>query len=105
MAEVLADPALEAAWRKEVDGMRARIHAMRTALFEAGKAEGVDMSFAVKQKGMFSFTGLAPEEMDVLREEHAVYGVRNGRICIAGLNLRNVSVAAKAIADVIKSRQ
>ena len=46
--------------------MRARIHAMRTALFEAGKAEGVDMSFAVKQKGMFSFTGLAPEEMDVL---------------------------------------
>ena len=73
--------------------------------FEAGKAEGVDMSFAVKQKGMFSFTGLAPEEMDVLREEHAVYGVRNGRICIAGLNLRNVSVAAKAIADVIKSRQ
>ena len=105
VAEVLADPALEAAWRKEVDGMRARIHAMRTALFEAGKAEGVDMSFAVKQKGMFSFTGLAPEEMDVLREEHAVYGVRNGRICIAGLNLRNVSVAAKAIADVIKSRQ
>lgn len=105
VAEVLADPALEAAWRKEVDGMRARIHAMRTALFEAGKAEGVDMSFAVKQKGMFSFTDLAPEEMDVLREEHAVYGVRNGRICIAGLNLRNVSVAAKAIADVIKSRQ
>ena len=54
---------------------------------------------------MFSFTGLAPEEMDALREEHAVYGVRNGRICVAGLNMKNVATAAKAIAAVIKARK
>lgn len=104
VSEVLGDPELEASWRKEVDAMRARVHAMRTALFEAGKAEGVDMSFAIQQKGMFSFTGLTPEEMDKLRIEHGVYGVRNSRICIAGLNLRNVGPAAKAIAAVIRER-
>lgn len=104
VAEVLGDPELEAAWRRTVDEMRARIHAMRTALFEAGAREGVDMSFAVKQKGMFSFTGLSAEEMDALRVEHGVYGVRNGRICVAGLNNANVGAAAAAIASVIRAR-
>ena len=84
--------------------MRARILAMRSELFEAGKAEGEDFSFAIRQHGMFSFTGLTPEEMDELREKHGVYGVRNGRICIAGLNMRNVAYVAKSIAAVLKNR-
>lgn len=104
VAEVLGDPELEASWRREVDAMRARILAMRSELFEAGKAEGEDFSFAIRQHGMFSFTSLTPEEMDELREKHGVYGVRNGRICIAGLNMRNVAYVAKSIAAVLKNR-
>ncbi len=104
VAEVLGDPELEASWRKEVDGMRARIVGMREALYAAGKAEGLDFSFAIKQHGMFSFTGLGAEEMDLLREKYGVYGVRNGRICIAGLNHRNVEYVAKSLAAVFKAR-
>ena len=53
---------------------------------------------------MFSFTGLGAEEMDLLREKYGVYGVRNGRICIAGLNHRNVEYVAKSLAAVFKAR-
>lgn len=104
VAEVLGDPELKKRWFKDVVEMHDRICEMRRALAEAGEAEGADLSFATKQKGMFSFTGLTPEEMDRLREEFAVYGVRNGRICVAGLNHRNVGYVAKAMAAVLKAR-
>jgi aromatic-amino-acid transaminase len=39
--------------------------------------------------------------VDRLREEHAVYLIRSGRICVAGLNSRNVEAAAAAMATVI----
>ena len=104
VAEVLGDAELVKSWKKDVVEMHDRIREMRRALEEAGRAEGADLSFATKQKGMFSFTGLTPEEMDRLREEFAVYGVRNGRICVAGLNHRNVGHVAKALAAILKAR-
>ena len=40
-----------------------------------------------------------------LREEHAVYLLRSGRMCIAGLNQRNVPAVVEAIADVVASKR
>ena len=76
---------------------------MRKAFAEAGKAHGADLSFVLRQKGMFSFTGLT-SRMVRLREEFAVYGVENGRICVAGLTTKNVDYAAKAFAKVLADR-
>ena len=104
VAEVLADPELEARWRKEVDEMRERMVLMRRLFAEAGERHGVDLSFVVGQKGMFSFTGFTKEMMAELREKHAVYGVVNGRICVAGLNHGNVEYAAEAFAKVLAAR-
>ena len=101
VAEVLADPELEARWRKEVDEMRERMVLMRRLFAEAGERHGVDLSFVVGQKGMFSFTGFTKEMMTELREKYAVYGVANGRICVAGLNRGNVEYAAEAFAKVL----
>ena len=39
---------------------------------------------------MFSYTGLGAAQVDRLREEFAVYLVRSGRMCVAGLNRGNV---------------
>jgi aromatic-amino-acid transaminase len=50
---------------------------------------------------MFSYTGLSAAQVDRLREEHAVYLIRSGRICVAGLNTHNVEAAAQAMATVI----
>ena len=104
VAEVLADPELEARWRKEVDEMRERMVLMRRLFAEAGERHGVDLSFVVGQKGMFSFTGFTKEMMTELREKYAVYGVANGRICVAGLNRGNVEYAAEAFAKVLAAR-
>lgn len=104
VAEVLADPELEARWRKEVDEMRERMVLMRRLFAEAGERHGVDLSFVVGQKGMFSFTGFTKEMMTELREKYAVYGVANGRICVAGLNRGNVEYAAEAFARVLAGR-
>ena len=84
--------------------LRRRVEAMRAELSAALKREGAEIPALDRQKGMFSFTGLTADEMKTLREEFAVYGVSNGRICIAGLNLRNVGPAAHAIAEVLKRR-
>jgi aromatic-amino-acid transaminase len=50
---------------------------------------------------MFSYTGLSAEQVDRLRDEHAVYLVRSGRLCVAGLNADNVGRTAQAIAAVL----
>ena len=42
--------------------------------------------------GMFSFTGLKPEQVDKLAQKASIYLTRDGRISMAGLNDSNVEV-------------
>lgn len=100
VAEILDDPELKQLWLSEVNGMRARIRAMRTLFADKGAEVGLDLSYAKHQNGMFSFTGLSGEQMDRLREDWGVYGVRNGRFCMAGLNEHNVDLVIRAIRAV-----
>lgn len=44
------------------------------------------------QIGMFSFTGLKPEQVDALAEKAHIYLTRDGRISMAALNETNVVV-------------
>lgn len=101
--EVLNDAALNQQWQGEVKEMRERIIKMRSILKdELTKAlPDRDFSYLVNQKGMFSYTGLTAEQVDILREEYAIYLVRSGRICVAGLNMNNVYTVAKAMAEVL----
>lgn len=100
---VLTDPAKYAHWLSELDSMRNRIKSMRKALADEMVAVGAkrDFSFVTRQNGMFSFTGLSPEQVDRLAAEFGIYAVRNGRICICGLNTRNVGYVARSIAAVL----
>jgi len=103
VARVLAEPALNAAWVAELDAMRERIRQMRQRLHDvlAARVPGRDFSYFLTQRGMFSYTGLSAEQVDVLRERHGVYLVRSGRMCVAGLNSGNVEPTAEAIAAVL----
>ncbi|PXX44660.1 aromatic amino acid transaminase [Aquitalea magnusonii] len=103
-AAVMNDPALFALWQTEVAQMRVRIKAMRQQLFAvlSARLPGRDFSYFTTQQGMFSYTGLSPEQVDRLREEFAVYLVRSGRMCVAGLNSRNVDYVAQAMASVLE---
>ena len=104
VATILNDPALFKQWGEELDAMRVRIRQMRVQLHAivSAKVPGRDFSYFLTQRGMFSYTGLSPAQVDRLREEFGVYLVRSGRICVAGLNSRNVERTAQAMAEVLK---
>jgi aromatic-amino-acid transaminase len=104
VAAVLTSPELRQMWEDELAGMRERIRTMRTGLVDALKAQGVaqDFSFVVKQRGMFSYTGLSAAQVEVLKQEFGIYAVGTGRICLAALNSHNLGYVAKAIAQVVK---
>jgi len=51
---------------------------------------------------MFSYSGLSKPQVARLREEHAIYAVDSGRICVAALNQRNLGKVAAAVADVVR---
>ena len=103
VAHVLGDADLRLLWEAELAAMRQRILAMRGALHArlVALAPGRDFGYLLSQRGMFSYTGLSAEQVDQLREAHAVYLIRSGRICLAGLNTGNVERTAVAMAAVL----
>ena len=103
VAKVLTDPALRAMWEGEVAQMRERIQGMRRQLHDvlAARLPGRDFSYFLTQRGMFSYTGLTAGQADRLKDEFGVYILRSGRMCVAGLNTRNVETTAAAMAAVL----
>ncbi|CAG9184422.1 MULTISPECIES: amino acid aminotransferase [Cupriavidus] len=103
VATVLNSPELRAMWEEELAEMRDRIKLMRHALVDKLAAKGVktDFSFVKAQRGMFSYSGLTSAQVDRLRNEHGIYAVGTGRICVAALNSRNIDAVVDAIAAVL----
>lgn len=101
---VLSDPTLRAQWEGEVAEMRERINTMRHLFVETLNEKGVerDFSFIARQRGMFSFSGLNPEQVKALRDKYAIYIVGSGRINVAGMTEANMDYLCTAIADVLK---
>jgi aspartate/tyrosine/aromatic aminotransferase len=100
---VLNDPDLRSQWEAEVGDMRDRINGMRHLFVETLHEHGVerDFSFIARQRGMFSFSGLTPEQVKALRERHAIYVVGSGRISVAGMTAHNMDYLCAGIADVL----
>lgn len=104
VATVLSDPELRTQWVRELDEMRGRIHAMRTRFVDAMKAKTSkrDFSFIARQRGMFSYSGLTPVQVDELRTQHAIYIVtQGGRINVAGMTEANLPRLCDAVASVL----
>jgi aromatic-amino-acid transaminase len=104
VARVLTTPALRKSWEEELAAMCQRITRMRQAIHDQLRehVSGEKLSRYIKQRGMFTYTGLSADQVDRLKNEHGVYVLRSGRMCVAGLNERNVGVVANAIGEVLK---
>ncbi|MBL0843519.1 amino acid aminotransferase [Pseudomonas mediterranea] len=104
VATILGDPALKRLWADEVEAMRLRIAQLRSGLLDALEPHGLRERFAHigVQRGMFSYTGLSPEQVKQLRERHSVYMVGTGRANVAGIDATRLDRLAEAIADVCK---
>ncbi len=102
---VLNDRALRTRWEDELGEMRERIKSMRHALAEGLRARklGVDFSFVLNQRGMFSYSGLTAAQVERLQKEFGIYAVSTGRICVAALNTGNINYVCDAIATILRS--
>jgi len=102
VSEILHDEKLTQIWREELTEMRDRINTLRRDFVEALKPYGLDEKYAhiAEQRGMFSYTGLTPEQVDRLRDEFGIYMVRSGRANVAGFSQENLPYLAKAVAAV-----
>ena len=103
VATVLGTPNLRSLWDRELGVMRDRMKAMRKLLVEKIKARvpTADFGFVLRQRGMFSYSGLTTEQVRRLRDEYSIYTIDTGRVCIAALTTGNVDYVADAIAKVI----
>lgn len=102
VATILADADLRTRWESEVAQMRSRINGMRQAFVEGMRQAGStrDWTFLQRQRGMFSFSGLTPVQVDQLRSEFAIYAVGNGRINVAGITDANLQPLCQAMVAV-----
>jgi aromatic-amino-acid transaminase len=104
VATILGNAQLRSLWERELGEMRERIKAMRKALVDGihKRVPGADFNFVLRQRGMFSYSGLTKEQVRRLREKYSIYTIDTGRICVAALTTKNVDYVADAIAEVIR---
>ncbi|MFA0810057.1 amino acid aminotransferase [Microbulbifer epialgicus] len=100
---ILTDAGLKANWEAELTEMRERINGLRSGLVEGLGAAGAagDFGFIRQQKGMFSFLGISPEQVQQLQKDYSIYMVDSSRISIAGLSSNNMEYFCKAVASVL----
>ncbi|NVK55078.1 MAG: aspartate/tyrosine/aromatic aminotransferase [Alteromonadaceae bacterium] len=99
---VLGNEALTSLWQAELEQMRQRMHDMRQQLVSklTGLRPDCDFSYLAVQRGMFSYTGFSPAQVARLKDEFGVYLIDSGRMCIAGLNNKNLDATAEAFAAI-----
>lgn len=103
VATILSDPELTAIWKQELESMRLRITELRSQ-FVAGMAKQAgapDFEFLMQQKGMFSYSGLSPMQVDELKTNHGIYMVGSGRINVAGMDESRMDWLCAAVAGVL----
>eukprot|EP01135_Chromosphaera_perkinsii_P004864 Nk52_evm10s301 gene=Nk52_evmTU10s301 len=102
-ATIMNDPKLCEEWFESVRVMSSRVLQMRKALYKelvALNTPGI-WTHILEQIGMFTFTGLNPQQVERLTAEFHIYLLKNGRINMCGINTHNVKYLAKAINSVV----
>ncbi|MDP3813716.1 amino acid aminotransferase [Pseudomonas sp.] len=102
VASILDNAELKRLWMDELEAMRQRVVSLRLGLVQALQPYGLAERFAhiAQQRGMFSYTGLSPAQVQQLRDKYSVYMVGSGRANMAGLAAQRLDQLARAIARV-----
>jgi aromatic-amino-acid transaminase len=98
---ILSDNGLTEDWSNELRSMCARIQGTRRQLARIGRLGPIDLSALGAQRGMFSLLPLNPEQIRILREEHAIYMAGSGRVNLAGLNAGDIDALVAGLTTVL----
>jgi len=107
VSTVLNTPELAAEWRQNIKEMSDRIDLMRNELRSRLEKLGTpgQWNHITDQIGMFSFTGLSPDQCNFLKNERSCYLMSNGRISMAGLNSKNIDYFAQCVDEAVRKIQ
>lgn len=96
---ILGDQSLRARWEAELNAMRDRMLDTRRALVAAlqNATDSNRFDFIARHTGMFSRLGIAPEQIQRMREDFGVYMVGDSRINVAGFQTGQVELFAEAM--------
>lgn len=98
---ILDDEGMTAEWLAELDSMRQRLRWVRERLAAAdNQVPGLDLAPLASQSGMFAMLALDKDQIQRLRDEHAIYMAGSGRINVAGLTAGNIDKFIAALAEV-----
>ncbi len=100
---ILHDAELRQIWQTELTEIRERILELRTNFVDAmqSRVPHKDFQYINRQRGMFSYSGLTPDQVARLKEEYSIYILGSGRINVAGINSQNLNRLCDAIASVV----
>eukprot|EP00923_Selenidium_pygospionis_P027824 GHVN01050331.1.p1 GENE.GHVN01050331.1~~GHVN01050331.1.p1 ORF type:complete len:429 (+),score=76.18 GHVN01050331.1:50-1288(+) len=92
-------------WKEELTSLAKRLNNVRGRLRTEIEKLGTpgDWSHIDSQIGMFSYTGLTPDQCKAMADRHHIYMLSSGRISLAGANNSNVAYIAKAMDDVVRN--
>jgi aromatic-amino-acid transaminase len=101
VSTILGDPTLRSQWEAELESMRARILRMREGLVaRLSGNNAMDFGHLLRQRGLFSYSGLSAPQMERLKNEFAIYGVSDGRLCMSALTEHTLDRVADGIKAV-----
>ena len=105
VATVLNNPAMYAEWKENIRVMSDRLTQMRQALYDRLRVLGTpgNWEHLLAQIGMFSYTGLKSNQVEMLTKKFHIYLMKTGRISLSGLNSKNLDYVAKGIHEVVSS--
>jgi aspartate aminotransferase/aromatic-amino-acid transaminase len=87
ITEILRDPALFQMWEIELAGIRGRIRSTRERMVAGLKSQGVDrdLSFILREKGLFTTLDLSNDSIKELQEIHGIYISLTRRINVTSM--------------------
>lgn len=100
---ILNDADLKQEWQLELTQVRERIATLRSQFVAGLNAAGAGNRFDYieQEKGMFSFLGINPEQVEQLKQQSSIYMVGSSRINIAGLNENNMDYVVESLLKVL----
>ncbi len=104
IATVLADPALRAAWERDVAGIRERIGRMRKLLFDGLSAAPPlrDWNHLLTERGLFTRFDLDRAGIETLARDHAIHMTASGVVNVTAMTDTQAARFCGAVAGLIR---
>jgi aspartate aminotransferase len=104
---IFKTPELKKIWSDELAQINSKIKGIREKLCAAFRQHSDDnyFDYILSQEGMFSMLPATAEQMEILRNDYAIYGLNNGRINIASITEHNIDYLVESVLAVIRVKK